>query len=288
MLLNIGSLLLVLLITSYCLFHFYRNKERLSGPIEKVTSLLIGVSTATIGFLLMQTSSYHLPLTIVVCLLFALGTGFLVRRLFDNERGINETVSGLLGATLGSVIGYMTFISSKPFLIMDVIFILSIYLLLLFFDKQMVAQSKKKGPGKKGKHPSTSPSVVLSVIFLFVLIILGVNMSQINVGIIGQPQNQTTTIDENNDLQVATIHVTPSGFDPKNTTLTSKTMMRINFDVDTKMGSNVQLISNDLKLNVNLKSGKNMILLDNPVKGKYHFMLEKEKTSGTFTVMEKK
>jgi hypothetical protein len=201
---------------------------------------------------------------------------------------MNEIISGLLGATIGSVIGYMTFISSKPLLIIDIIFILSIYLLLLFFDKRMVAQSPKKGPNKQGKHPSNFPTVLLSALLLFLFIVLGMNMSQINIGVIGQPQNQTSTIDENNDIQVATIHVTPSGFDPKNTTLTAKTMMKINFDVDSKMGNNVQLISDDLKLNVNLKSGKNMILLDNPVKGKYQYMLGSGKSSGTFTVVEKK
>ncbi|MFJ5714131.1 hypothetical protein [Neobacillus sp. NPDC093127] len=53
------------------------------------------------------------------------------------------------------------------------------------------------------------------------------NAKHLNAGVIGQPQNQAAAIDEENDMQVATVRVTPSGFDPKNTTFKANSMIKV-------------------------------------------------------------
>lgn len=284
MLLSIGSLLLVLLITIYCIYHFNRNKERFSGSIDHFASILFGVSAGTLGFLLIQVTTYNLLLSILLSLFIVVCSGFLMRRLFPDQKGINVWLSSLIGATIGTVIGYMIFMSNKPILFIDVFFILFTYLFLMFFDRQLDRKDNKKSVKKKAARPSNALSIILSSILLILFLLLGINFNQIKLGTIGQPQNQTATLEQDNNLQVATIRVTRSGIEPKNTTLKAHTMIKLNFNVDSSFRKNIKLVSTELKLNVDLKSGKNMILLDNPQKGTYQFTIEPDQHKGTIIV----
>ncbi|MFF2446314.1 hypothetical protein ACFVSW_04350 [Neobacillus sp. NPDC058068] len=288
MLLKIGSLLLVLIITGYCILHFNRNKDNIFRSIGTVTTLLTGFSTATVGFLLMQTSNYNLTLTIIICFLVAIVCGFLVGGPFQKVKGLNELLSGFIGASIGSTLGFLTFISITPFLIVDILFVLFIYFLLKLFDKQIVMEQNKKLSNKGKKKLSHASTIILSSTFGILLLIIFLNFNHFHVGIIGQPQKQNAVMDEENDLQVATINVTPSGFDPKNTILKANTMIKVNFIVDIQEGKQVTLVSNDLKLNIGLKKGNNMVLLDNPQIGQYHLMLEPGKSEGLLTVKASK
>jgi hypothetical protein len=288
MLLKIGSLLLVLLISGYCILHFNRNKENFSKAIGTVTTLLTGFSTATVGFLLMQISNYNLTLTIIICFLVAIICGYLVGGPFQKVKGLNELLSGLIGASIGCTLGFLTFISPTPFLIVDILFVLFIFFLLKLFDNQIVTEQNKKRSKEVKNKVSLAPTIALSSIFGILLLIIFLNFNSIHLGVIGQPQKQNAVMDEENDLQVATINVTPSGFDPKNTILKANTMIKVNFNVDIQEGKQVTLVSNDLKLNVVLKKGNNMVLLDNPQIGQYHLMLEPGKSEGLLTVKEAK
>ena len=288
MLLKMGSLLLVLLIVSYCIFHFHRNKEKMSKSIEWASSLVTGVSAAVFSFLLIQVSNFNLILTIVGALLFTLVSGFLSKSLFPEQNGVNEWLSGLVGTTLGATFGYMMFLSTKPILILDVVFILFIYLLLTFFDRQLKEDSKRKTGKKNIKQSSNVSTIMLSTLLVIVLLVIGINIKQIKMGVIGQPQNQTAAIEQDNNLQVATIHVTRAGIEPKNTTLKAYTMLKLIFDVEKELGNNIKFVSNDLKINADLKSGKNTILLDDPQAGNYTYTIQPGNYSGTITVRPSK
>lgn len=230
MVLKYGSLFLVLLLTCYSFNHFYRNKERFPSTLKSMISLLVGVSSATISFLIMLTTNYNVLLAFILNLLLVILIFVLSKKLID--KSVTETLASLLGSFIGFVIGYMTFISSKTIVIVDILFIIFIYLLLFFVDRKLVSNLNQKNKNKRNHVKSTNSTVVLTSILLIFVIIFTVNMNKVKVGVIGQPQKQAAKQDDQNDLQYATIHVTPSGFNPKNTIFKPATMTKIIVDVD--------------------------------------------------------
>ena len=66
-------------------------------------------------------------------------------------------------------------------------------------------------------------------------------------------------LDEDNNLQMGTIHVTPSGLDPKSTELAAGTMAKVVVIVDDQQEENFHLVSNAFNLDAPIKK-----------RGKYH------------------
>ncbi|MEE6452568.1 hypothetical protein RAH41_18555 [Gottfriedia acidiceleris] len=282
MVLKYGSLFLVLLLTCYSFNHFYRNKERFPSTLKLTISLLVGVSSATISFLIILTTNYNVLLAFILNLMLVILIFVLSKKLID--KGVTETLASLLGAFIGFVIGYMTFTSSKTIVIVDILFIIFIYVLLFIVDRQLISNSKQKNKNKKKHGKSLNSTVILTSILVIFVILYGVNMNKVKVGVIGQPQKQAAKQDDQNDLQYATIHVTPSGFSPKNTIFKPATMTKIIVDVNPDVGGNARLASTDLGINIPLKTGKNILLLNNPLKGEYAISLEPSKSVGKLLV----
>lgn len=281
MLLKVGSFLLVLLMTGYSIFHIHKNKVALKGSLGIcIPASLVGVSSCAFGFLLMQTSSFHIGITIGLSFIFVVVASFLLK----GKESYNELLSGVLGATVGSLVGYMTFGSTTAFFVVDIAFILVLYLVLRWIDRKLAEPQPKKKLGKGKSQESRGLTVILVATVVFVLGFVGVNFDKIPFGTIGQPQNQEATLDTENNLQEAIIEVTPSGFNPKNTTIESQNMVKLMVNAEVTEGKEVRLVSDDLKLNVTLKNGKNMILLNNPLQGKYDLRLEPGKAKGSLTV----
>jgi uncharacterized membrane protein HdeD (DUF308 family) len=281
MLLKLGSFLLVFLMTGYSIFHIHRNKEALRGTLGNgIPALLVGVASAAFAFLLLQTSSFQFGVTIGLSFVFVVVASFLLR----GKKAYNELLSGILGVTAGLLVGYMTFGSTTAFFVVDVVFIIVVYLVLRWIDRKLAEPQSKK---KKGKGKSQEPrglTVILAGAVVLVLGVVSVNFNHIPFGTIGQPQNQEATLDTENNLQEAVIEVTPSGFNPKNTTIEAQNMVKFTVNAEVSEGKEVRLVSDDLKLNVKLKNGKNLILLDNPLQGKYDLRLEPGKAKGSLTV----
>jgi len=61
-------------------------------------------------------------------------------------------------------------------------------------------------------------------------------------------------------------------------------MTKIIVDVDSDAGGNTRLASTDLGINIPLKTGKNILLLNNPLKGEYNISLEPSKSVGKLLV----
>jgi cytochrome c biogenesis factor len=230
----------------------------------------------------MLTTNYNLLLAFILNLLLVILIFVLSKKLID--KGITEMLASLLGAFIGFVIGYMTFLSSKTIVIVDILFIIFIYLLLFFVDRKLVSNSNQKNKYNRVHARSSNSTVALASILLIFVIIFTVNMNKVKVGVIGQPQKQAAKQDDQNDLQYATIHVTPSGFSPKNTIFKPETMTKIIVDVDQDAGENARLASADLGINIPLKTGKNILLLNNPLKGEYNISLEPSKSVGKLLV----
>ena len=251
-------------------------------------SLLACVSSLAMGFFIIQISNFNIWLSAIICLIVSIVSGLLVGESDLKIKGLNQILSGFIGGTIGLVLGYMVFISNIAFLIVAILFIVFVYMMLRWIDKLLVTEPQNKvkqgTKGKKIKKPSYGQTVGLGGCLILLLIVIAVNTNHISVGMFGQPQSQNAVIDEENDMQVATIHVTPSGPDPKNTIFKSQTMLKVVFNVDQSDNEKRTLISNDLHLNVPLKKGQNVILLDDPQKGQYHFSLLPGNMFGMFTV----
>ena len=149
MLLKIGSILLVILVTGYGMLYVKRNKKRTEVPTNGATSILIGVTTATMGFLLMQTSGNSVTLSIVLSLIYTITCGVLMGGVPYKVKGLNQIIIGFIGATLGSVLGYMTFSSTTAFFVVVLLFLLLVYLILKIFDKQIAIQTSRKKSNKQ-------------------------------------------------------------------------------------------------------------------------------------------
>ncbi|PEJ58236.1 hypothetical protein CN692_08115 [Bacillus sp. AFS002410] len=286
--LKYGSLFLVLLLTYYSLNHIYRNKERFSSTFYSMISLMVGVSSATISFLFILTINYNLLISFILDVLLAVLILGITKKLFN--KGITDMLASLLGAFVGTTIGYMTFTSSITIVIVDVLFIVFIYLLLFFIDRKLVSNSPQKkkhiieGKNERILIGSSNSTVLLISALLIWAIIFTVNIDKVKVGVIGQPQKQTAKQDDQNDLQYATIHVTASGFSPKNTIFKPETMTKIIVDVEKGSAENPKLTSADLGINIPLKTGKNILLLNNPLKGEYQISLEPSNSVGKLLV----
>jgi hypothetical protein len=281
MLLKVGSFLLVLLITGYSIFHILKNKATYKDSLGiGIPALLVGVTSGAFGFLLMQTSSFHIGITIGFSLIFVVVVSILLK----GKKSYNELLSGVLGASIGSLVGYMTFGSTTAFFIVDILFILVLYLVLRWIDRKLAEPQPKKKLGKGKAQKSQWLTVILATTVVLELGVVAVNVDKIPFGSIGQPQNQQATLDTENNLQEAIITVTPSGFNPKNTTIESQNMVKLTVNAEVAEGKEIRLISDGLKFSVTLKNGKNMILLDNPLQGKYDLRLEPGKAKGSLTV----
>ncbi|MCR8631233.1 cupredoxin domain-containing protein [Paenibacillus radicis (ex Xue et al. 2023)] len=290
MLLSIGSLFIVLLITGYFIARIHRYKGLIAGSAGKLSSMaMVAVSSAFLGILTVQTLEYQITLSIVISGLFALTIGFLAGKPFHMLDVINGILSGFLGTLIGIVLGSMIFISGNVIIITDLGYIVCIYLLLRVFDYQINKGQLKNAPltpAAKG-YPFIQTILLASVVFVMVGGVI-LNKSKIAMGQIGQIQSQVTSMDEENDLQVATIDVTASGFNPKNIDFKANTMIKVIFNVSSNAGNGFKLVSKDLKIDAPLKEGKNSFLLDNPQPGKYEFMLGTGDFKGSFTVTKKK
>jgi len=270
------------------MYHLFQNKGKLSDSAKKIILLLACVSSFTMGFFIIQISNFNVWLSAVICLIVSIVIGLLVGESGLKIKGLNQILAGFIGGTIGLVLGYMVFISNIAFLIVAILFIMIIYGILRWIDTLLEAKPQKKKEkrekGKKEKKPTYGLTGWLAGCLALLLIIIAINSNHISVGMIGQPQSQVAVMDVENNLQVATIHVTTSGPDPKNTIIKSQNMLKVVFKVDSSDNEKRTLISNDLHLNVPLKKGENIILLDNPLKGQYHFSLSPGNMSGLFTV----
>ena len=284
MLLQIGSILLVILVTGYGMLYVHRNQKRIEVPMNGAALILVGLTTATMGFLLMQISGNSVTLSIVLSLIYTIACGVLMGGVPYKVNGLNQIIIGFIGATIGSVLGYMTFSSTTSFFVVVLLFLLLVYLILKIFDKQIAIQTSRKKSNKKANKTSYTSSVILASGFIVLLAVILLSVKQINVGIIGQPQKAEAMLDEDNNLQMGTIHVTPSGLDPKSTELTAGTMAKVVVIVDDQQGENFHLVSNAFNLDAPLKKGENIILLDNPIKGQYDFIVYPGEYKGTFIV----
>ncbi|MFC3748557.1 hypothetical protein [Paenibacillus sp. GCM10012306] len=289
MLLNTGGLVLILLITLYHIYFLVQRKSGLTGKsgmiLASLFALLAGLAAGVIGA---QTFDYGLVLSILICALLSAVAGAALGFPFGWQSVINSILSGVIGGTLGTVLGSLFFTSGRVVLSGVVLFILCSFLVQKIGDalinkprpKAKKANTSKKTVGK----PTYASTILLAAATIIVVAGLLLQYDRIAVGSIGQPISQTAVLDEENDMQVATIEVSEAGITPKTTEFIAAKMIKAIVNVKGSVGTGLTLVSKDLNFNVELKEGENILLLSNPQPGTYEIEIPTKNYTGTFIV----
>ncbi|WP_187274468.1 MFS transporter, partial [Paenibacillus sp. N3.4] len=245
---------------------------------------------AAIGVVLAQVYELTITLPILIASLFAFGTGFFAGKSYSFQAAWNGALVGIMGAMAGVLFGVMLLASNKVILIASTAFLIFMFLTQKWIEWQSNRIEKKTKPVKGGKNQPKAATVTYkgTIILAAVVVVFGagilIQKNQIKVGLIGQPQTQTATIDEKNDLQVATVQVTRSGLSPKNTDFLPKQMIKAVINVEESAGTGLKLKSPVLGIDANLNKGENVFLMNNPQPGTYTYTVEPGGFKGTFTV----
>ncbi|MFC5402807.1 hypothetical protein [Cohnella soli] len=292
MALHYGSLIIIALLAAYTL---YFNARRIEGTF---TRAVVGLSASfassfAFGIVFAQTFHYGLFTSTGVCLLFAAIVGACSRWPLQARVAIAGILAGWIGAMAGSVLGTILFVRPQIVLIVDTIFVVFMYLLQRFGEwnagrernNRQQAQKAANQVGKQGgaKQPFTGIAL-LAVCCVIVAAITIARKDDILSAQIGQPLTQTAQYDEENNLQMATLEVTPSGFSARNTVFKAGTMIKAVFHVASDGSSGLTLVSNDLDVNAPLQPGDNVFLIKDPQPGIYAFTLGDGLSTCTFSV----
>ncbi|MDR0270545.1 hypothetical protein [Paenibacillus sp.] len=286
MLLNIGSFVLIILITGYHVYFSFHKKGLLTTSAGMSVSSVFAVLTGlAFGVASSQTFDFGLSLSVMISVMFAVIAGFALGISFGWQSAINGILSGSVGAMLGAVIGRLFFTSKSVVLVAVVLFILCSFIVQKIGDS-LIRRSQPKT--KKAKLAAQKPTYISSILLASCVVICGeyllLQQDQISIGAIGQPQSQIAVIDEENDLQVATIDVSAAGMTPKSTEFKAFTMIKAIINVKPDAGTDLKIISKDLNISAELSAGQNIFLLNNPQPGTYEIEIPSKNYKGTFTV----
>ncbi|MCZ8517111.1 cupredoxin domain-containing protein [Paenibacillus filicis] len=185
---------------------------------------------------------------------------------------------------LGTVIGSLLFRTNLVLMVTDIAFILIVFLVQKTGERLIDRAAVKKPAKVSGKQTRYIGTAMLTAAVLIFACGIALQKNQIAAGSIGQPQSQKAAMDEENDLQLATIEINASGFSPKNTELRSGSMVKAIVNVKSNAGTGLKLVSKELNLSADLKAGQNMFLINNPQPGIYELILEPKHLKSTLTV----
>ncbi|MCD9026508.1 cupredoxin domain-containing protein [Cohnella silvisoli] len=289
MLLNIGSLIMIVLATGYSLFILHRRKDLMSTRAGKFDATLLAVIAGlAMGIVAVQTLEYNQPQAMGVAVPLAAVLGYFAGKRFSHLFSIHSALTGCLSAYAGIVFGMRFFASDNVVFATDVVFIVFLFLFLRSVEWQSNVEHNKKTQVKRKKKHSDKSGYATVVMYgigtaaLATVIWLWGN--SVPIGQIGQPQSQQSEYDEENDLQVAVIEVNAAGFSPLNTNFNKGGMIKAVFHVSSYAKANLTLVSADLNVNAQLKQGDNVFLFNNPQPGTYKFIVGEETSLCTFTV----
>ncbi|WP_314589909.1 cupredoxin domain-containing protein [Paenibacillus terrigena] len=289
MLLNIGSFILIGLITGYHVYYLFHRKAMLAGTAGAVVaSVLSGLSGLACGALVVQSFDYVLIVSLGIASLFAIIAGFLNGLPLGVQTAIHGMLSGTLGAMFGVVLGSLFFPSKLVVLGITVVFILCFFFTQKMGDSRLHVGSLKKKKAQKGskRKPVGISTIVLAACVVLTAGYILSSGDQLRLGAIGMPQFQVAAVDEENDLQVATMELTASGFSPKTTEFKAGSMIKAIFKVSRNAGSGLRLVSKDLNFSADLKPGENIFVLNNPQPGTYEIVESTKGYKCNFTVKD--
>ncbi|WP_282937311.1 hypothetical protein [Paenibacillus sp. RC67] len=280
MLLNLGSFLLIVLLSAYQIFSGFRGKGRKVRNIS--TSVFSFLSALAFGAIAAQTFDWGISILLLISVVFAIVVGYMGGAAFGLQKAIQGALSGTLGAMLGTVAGSLFYKSNNVVLAAAIVFIVGSFLIQKIKERLDAGRLKSKAATQK--KPTYRGTVILAVCAVMGAGVMFTAINQIHIGAIGAPASQIAVFDEENDLQIASIDVTSSGMIPVNTEFKANTMIKAVFNVKSNAGTDLKLVSKDLNFSADLKPGENMFLLNNPQPGTYEIVEPGKAFKSTFTV----
>lgn len=291
MLFNAGSLMLVALIASYTIYNGFQKKNSGSARTGMLAAAAYAISSG-LAFGTIAALSFDLPLVALLALAVAFGliAGALGGMPYGMPAAVRGGLLGTIAAMLGTVAGSLFFGTGKVVLVAALLFVGCVFLVQRAAERG--AGTEARNGGKKTatrrpaqeKRPSYRSACALGAIAVLGLAGILLLKDDLHMGAIGQPLKQTAAMDDENDMQVATIDVTGAGFAPKVTEFRAKTMIKVIFNVKASAGNGLSIVSKDLNFSADVKAGQNIFLLNNPQPGDYEIEVGGKQHLGTFTV----
>ncbi|MED5019751.1 cupredoxin domain-containing protein [Paenibacillus chibensis] len=285
MMLHAGSFALILLLTGYHVFLMFRRKGLLSlrnGTIlAAVFAVLSGLALGAEG-----VQAFDFRWVVFAWIAFiAAAAGAALGMAYGWQSALNGFMSAVIGALLGSMLGGLFYESRLVVLAVAVLFIICSFVVQKASEHLVHASHP---PMKKSNLINKPSSAVSTIVLAASLAVLAGGMlllqDRIALGAIGQPKSLAAAIDEDNDMQVATIEVSAAGFTPANTDFEAKKMIKVVVDVKPRAGAGLKLVSQNLNVDADLKEGENIFLLSNPQPGTYDIAIPSKNFNGTLTV----
>lgn len=285
MMLHAGSFALILLLTGYHVFLMFRRKGLLSlrnGTIlAAVFAVLSGLALGAEG---VQAFDFRWVVFAWIALIAA-AAGAALGMAYGWQSALNGFMSAVIGALLGLMLGGLFYESRLVVLAVAVLFIICSFVVQKASEHLVHASHP---PMKKSNLINKPSSAVSTIVLAASLAVLAGGMlllqDRIALGAIGQPKSLAAAIDEDNDMQVATIEVSAVGFTPANTDFEAKKMIKVVVDVKPRAGAGLKLVSQNLNVDADLKEGENIFLLSNPQPGTYDIAIPSKNFNGTLTV----
>lgn len=282
MLLNLGSLLLIVLMTAYHIGSGFRRKG--SSVRDGAAAVLTFLSGLAFSAVAAQAFDWSLSMLLLIGAAFAIAAGFAGGIPFGLQPAIQGALTGVLGAMLGTVAGSLFFKSNNVVLAIAIGFIAGSFLIQKIKERLEAGRWSRQQAAAAQQKPGYSVTAILALCVAIGTGYLFTANHSILVGAIGAPASQTAVLDEENDLQIASIDVTAAGMIPANTEFKAGTMIKAVFNVKPNAGSDLKLVSKDLNFNADLKPGENIFLLNNPQPGTYEIVEAGKALKSTFTV----
>ncbi|NBD25689.1 cupredoxin domain-containing protein [Paenibacillus glycinis] len=289
MLFNTGSLLLVGVIELYFIFIGFQKRSVWSKRTGTRMAAAVAVP-GSFAFGTIMAQSYDLPLITLLAfaVLFGAAAGVLGGSPYGPRAATNGGLAGSIAGMLGTVLGSLFFGSGQVVLAAALTFVVIAFLALRIAERapgsgaspQKAAKGKPKAAIKASYRSAYVLAACAVVCFAGILLL----QDRLHLGAIGLPQTQTAVMDDENDLQVATIDVTGAGFAPKVTEFQANAMIKVIFNVKASAGNGLKIVSKDLNFSADVKPGQNIFLLNNPQPGDYAIEVGSKGYAGTFTV----
>lgn len=147
MLLNLGSFLLIVLLSAYQIFSGFRGKGRKVRNIS--TSVFSFLSALAFGAIAAQTFDWGISILLLISVVFAIVVGYMGGAAFGLQKAIQGALSGTLGAMLGTVAGSLFYKSNNVVLAAAIVFIVGSFLIQKIKERLDAGRLKSKAATQK-------------------------------------------------------------------------------------------------------------------------------------------
>lgn len=282
MLLSI-SIALIVLLSSYVVYHTFRNKHRLTSMvgmmISMTNSMMTSIAIGTILGTLIQNKDLTIPTIVAVSI--GMLVGYITGRSVSLMASLEGLTAGVMGGMMGAMLGVMLQPKSLNLMIyfIDIVFVLIIIILIRLIDEE----TKKDKQETLNKKPLVANPIVLIVLLIFMGVFVFAK-DPIFSNASEQPIKDIELTTASSEIYE--VVVTPTAYTPNNLVIKAGTPSIINFKTG-KVGCTGIILSEELGFSVSLKENTNNYIEIKSLKpGTYHYSCGMNMFKGTITVVE--